>query len=195
MTHDFYRLFTNVEENSVIAIVPIDYIYLPKTVEEHQELILLDVNCDGVEGLVNESRRELNAFSWILFKSDELLSLEDQLLSFFANSMISVKSEIFFYFRDVEWDRILVKQIYRTNLMSSLSIEPIGIISMTDDFVDLRSTQITSRRRQNLGAIHLAASMVVTNNDTLNHLSDYQFVFFWIEFDSIWIFILYLTIP
>lgn len=43
-----------------------------------------------------------------------------------------------------------------------------------NSFTDLRSTKITSRRRQNLKRTNLKASMVITNNDTLNHLDDYQ---------------------
>lgn len=43
-----------------------------------------------------------------------------------------------------------------------------------NSFTDLRSTKITSRRRQNLRRTILKASMVITNNDTLNHLDDYQ---------------------
>lgn len=43
-----------------------------------------------------------------------------------------------------------------------------------NSFTDLRLVKITSRRRQNLRRTNLKASMVITNNDTLNHLDDYQ---------------------
>ena len=43
-----------------------------------------------------------------------------------------------------------------------------------NSFTDLRLIKITSRRRQNLRRTNLKASMVITNNDTLNHLDDYQ---------------------
>lgn len=43
-----------------------------------------------------------------------------------------------------------------------------------NSFQDLRLVKITSRRRQNLRLTNLKASMVITNNDTLNHLDDYQ---------------------
>lgn len=43
-----------------------------------------------------------------------------------------------------------------------------------NSFKDLRLVKITSRRRQNLRLTNLKASMVITNNDTLNHLDDYQ---------------------
>lgn len=42
-----------------------------------------------------------------------------------------------------------------------------------DTFKNLQSIGVTSRRRQNLRGSKLKASLVVTNNDTLNHLNDY----------------------
>lgn len=44
----------------------------------------------------------------------------------------------------------------------------------SDSFEDLRAERITSRRRRNLKGGEIKASMVVTNNETLNHLEDYQ---------------------
>lgn len=42
-------------------------------------------------------------------------------------------------------------------------------------FIDFRKTPITSRRRSNLFGLRLNASMVITDNDTLNHLTDYRY--------------------
>lgn len=47
-------------------------------------------------------------------------------------------------------------------------------LSINDTFIDLRLVKITSRRRRNLNGAKLKSSMVVTNNETLNHLEDYQ---------------------
>lgn len=67
----------------------------------------------------------------------------------------------------------IVEQIYRVDISMPLIQEQFGVIKNLE-FIDYRSTSITSRRRQNLFGLHLRASMVVTNNDTLNHLSDYR---------------------
>lgn len=40
--------------------------------------------------------------------------------------------------------------------------------------IDLRDIKITSRRRQNLQGSILNAAMVITNNDSLNHLEDHK---------------------
>lgn len=45
---------------------------------------------------------------------------------------------------------------------------------VNDTFKDLRKIKVTSARRRNLLGANLKASMVVTKNDTLNHLDDYQ---------------------
>lgn len=71
-------------------------------------------------------------------------------------------------------DSFAVKEVYRTGLNQTLLTESVGnVINAT--FIDKRTTTITSRRRQNLQGIQMRASMVVTNNDTLNHLTDYKY--------------------
>lgn len=45
---------------------------------------------------------------------------------------------------------------------------------VNNTFEDLRKVKVTSLRRRNLLGAKLKASMVVTNNDTLSHLEDYQ---------------------
>lgn len=70
-------------------------------------------------------------------------------------------------------DDLVIHQIYRIDMSMSLIFEPFGNIE-SGQFTDYRSTSITSRRRQNLSGLHLKASMVVTNNDTMNHLTDYR---------------------
>lgn len=58
----------------------------------------------------------------------------------------------------------LIEELYGKWISSSRKIE------------DMRKTAVTSRRRQNLKKALMKASMVVTNNDTLNHLTDYRLV-------------------
>lgn len=54
-----------------------------------------------------------------------------------------------------------------------LQIENFGVYEL-DGFTDERGTDGPVKRRQNLQGITLRASMVITNNDTLNHLGDYM---------------------
>lgn len=99
---------------------------------------------------------------------------ENRVLDLFQNYPILPSAEIFFFFTAND-DEILVKQIYRVAEDFPLIQEIYGKYSTKNDtFVDLRSHPVTSRRRRNLMGAQLNASLVVTHNDTLQHLHDYQ---------------------
>lgn len=99
---------------------------------------------------------------------------ENRVLDFFQNYPILPSAEIFFFFTAND-NEIFVKQIYRVAEDFPLIEEIYGKYSTKNDtFVDLRSHPVTSRRRRNLMGAQLNASLVVTHNDTLQHLHDYQ---------------------
>lgn len=81
--------------------------------------------------------------------------------------------EIFYLKKKNTFDNLIIHQMYRVDITMPLIVEIFGEIR-NGQFIDYRSNPITSRRRQNLFGLHLKASMVVTNNDTLNHLTDYR---------------------
>lgn len=178
----FFRQFTSAANSNTLILAPLDNLCLPKSAEEHQELILLDISCGETANLLNSSWHELNDLAWILFKSRTMQPMDDQILSNFANISILPKSEIFYCSKDSESDRIDIKQVYRTAIDEPLTIEWMGVISNNNEFTNLRSTHITSRRRQNLRGVNLKAAMVVTSSETLNHLNDYRFV---LTFDTL----------
>lgn len=57
--------------------------------------------------------------------------------------------------------------------MKSLIHEPFGKWDLKNGLIDCRSTRIISRRRKNLLGKVLIASIVLTNNDSINHMDDY----------------------
>lgn len=67
----------------------------------------------------------------------------------------------------------VIQQFYRISMAMPLIFENFGRIS-NGVFLDHRITPITSRRRSNLLGLCLNASMVITDNDTVNHLTDYR---------------------
>lgn len=75
--------------------------------------------------------------------------------------------------KDSEKNDFVIQQLYRVDMRMSLIVEQFGRIS-NGEFVDYRDTPITSRRRHNLFGLKLKASMVITDNDTLDHLTDYR---------------------
>lgn len=83
------------------------------------------------------------------------------------------KSEIFYLNFETGTNDIQIQQIYRIGISTPLIFESFGFIR-NDQFIDSRSSTITSRRRINLHGFNFRASMVITSNDTLNHLTDYR---------------------
>lgn len=90
----------------------------------------------------------------------------------FQNLSILPKSE-FFHVKKGNEDELLIQQLYRVEGTMPLIVEQFGRIS-NGTFIDQRDTSITSRRRHDLFGLHLKASMVITDNDTLEHLTDYR---------------------
>lgn len=99
--------------------------------------------------------------------------MEERIMQLFAAHPILPRSEIYFMEYKNQLDSFAIKEVYRTGLNRRALTSNIGNIT-SGIFYDIRNTSITSRRRQNLQGILLRASMVVTNNDTLNHLTDYK---------------------
>lgn len=114
---------------------------------------------------------ELNFF--IEFYRICLQEAESRLWQIFQNLTIPLNSEIYYVKKLATSDNFEIQQIYRIEMNMPLIIEQFGIIS-NEQFIDDRVTSITSRRRQNLFGLSLKASMVVTNNSTLQHLTDYR---------------------
>lgn len=101
--------------------------------------------------------------------------MEIAIQKMFSELPILLKSEVFYLF-DTETPEItMIKQLYRTHIDRPLIVESFGVVNLMDEiFVDYREVFVTSRRRQNLQGLVFNASMVITNNDTLKHLTDYQ---------------------
>lgn len=96
-----------------------------------------------------------------------------KLLEIFQDLPILPKAEIYCLNFHTNTFNIHVEMIYRIGQSEPLIVEPFGVI-INDEFVDYRSTNIISRRRQNFQGYNLRASIVVTENDTLTHLDDYR---------------------
>lgn len=98
------------------------------------------------------------------------------MIGIFKEIPISIKSEIYYFKHDLSTTQFHIQQVYRAGLMTPLIFEEIGLI-VENIFIDYRETAIASQRRQNLFGLNLNASMVVTNNETLLHLTDYRLVY------------------
>lgn len=64
----------------------------------------------------------------------------------------------------------ILRKIYR--LHDNIQVEPIGYWNKDEGFNNFEIEEITIRRRTNLKGISLNTCIVITNNDSLNHLTD-----------------------
>ncbi|XP_055628375.1 ionotropic receptor 75a-like [Toxorhynchites rutilus septentrionalis] len=83
-----------------------------------------------------------------------------------------VSSEIFILIRK-ETNHFVIQQVFKLSEQSTLNFEPFGMW-LNGSLVDERTAMVTSVRRLDLKGHTLRASMVITNMDTLNHLTDYK---------------------
>ncbi|GAB0092588.1 Ionotropic glutamate receptor [Sergentomyia squamirostris] len=141
--------------------------------EEHHTVILLDYDCPKVLDILGNASQSIYLnYKWILFNSNPEKDFQWKLDSF-EDLPIFSSSEIFILISDDE--NITVKQVYRHFLESKVKEEVFGIYQVEERiFEDQRKTGITSRRRQNVDRGLLRASLVITHNDSLNHLTDYR---------------------
>lgn len=66
------------------------------------------------------------------------------------------------------------QKVYRIEATTENIYENYGFWNKTNGLTDLRTTSILARRRKNLRGKLLTASVVLTNNDSVNHLTDYK---------------------
>lgn len=66
-------------------------------------------------------------------------------------------------------------QVYKTHKkMQSIYEEQFGTWDDVHGLIDKRSSRILSKRRHDMMGQTVSIAIVVTNNDSLNHLTDYQ---------------------
>lgn len=71
-----------------------------------------------------------------------------------------------------------IEQVFkREQTPDALVVEEFGSWSHGNGLQDSRETRILARRRRNLMGMQLIASMVILHNDSLNHLTDFKYIF------------------
>ncbi|XP_058832109.1 glutamate receptor ionotropic, kainate glr-3-like [Topomyia yanbarensis] len=128
---------------------------------------------------------------WIVMNRNELDC--NYFLEFFSDLRVLISNEIYYICASVKTDSFSIRQgdlqlkcyhfvkqvtsqnisVYRYSLETDLIVELFGYWRH-GVIKKLQSTSISAVRRQNMNHFKLRASMVVTQNDTLNHLEDYR---------------------
>uniref|UniRef100_A0A182SYQ8 Ionotropic receptor 75a N-terminal domain-containing protein n=1 Tax=Anopheles maculatus TaxID=74869 RepID=A0A182SYQ8_9DIPT len=156
-------------------------VLLDEDAESHQTMIVLDLRCNGSERvLANAGQRLYLNYRWLLMDStvsSDLFTVEHY-LDVLKDLPVLVSSEVFVMLKE-DVDSIRFLQVYRVSRHTKLLTESYALWTRSTDggrgqMQDLRTQKVTSVRRKNLHGHHLRASMVITNPDTMNHLTDYK---------------------
>ncbi|XP_035786602.1 ionotropic receptor 75a-like [Anopheles albimanus] len=158
---------------------------LDDDIEGHQTLIVLDLRCDASERLLLEAGARLyTKFRWLLVDSRVVTAPDWQqwqassYLELLKHCPVLVSSEVFAIVHENE-HAVRVVQVYRVTRDTELLVEDflrwrtdVNGARMVRE--DLRTERVTAVRRQNLRGHTLRASMVITNPETIHHLTDYR---------------------
>lgn len=112
-------------------------------------------------------------YSWIVFGHQETVSeLQKLFKQVFEGAPILTDSKIYFLLSENKF-LVKVQEVFRYVMESPLNFENFGYFE-GQSFHNLRTLKVDSIRRKNLNGITLRASLVITNNDSINHLYDYK---------------------
>lgn len=164
----------SINSDHQIVVTNTNFENIPQSIEEHFEIVIVDFQCDGADDVLMNANEKLMNYIWIIMDTLSSDEVAGDIWPIFQNISILPKSEIFYLSKESAANGWMVHQVYKTGLETPLIVERFGEITEQWQFIDYRRTTIASRRRQNLLGLRLKASMVVTHNDTLDHLTDYQ---------------------
>ncbi|CAB0036135.1 unnamed protein product [Trichogramma brassicae] len=143
------------------------------TLESHRSLFILDLDCsdDMIERLVEAAdagRLFSTPYKWLLITQNQNVSSFSRLL---ASRDIYPSSDVVV----VSSRAGRVVSVYRTSKESGeLLIEDRAHWDRGGRALSLLGDVVAWRRRKNLRGTALKSSLVITNKDTINHLTDYQ---------------------
>ncbi|XP_001651553.2 glutamate receptor 2 [Aedes aegypti] len=149
-------------------------------INDHQTFLIVDINCPNTRHLLAAAGKLLYIkYRWLILNTglSEMnhLSPEEQkqlFLDKLVDLPLLISSEIFLLIKEQD-GLYRIGQIFKQSTDAPLDVEPLGTWS-NGSMVDNRRTQVTSIRRLNLNGHTLKASLVITNPDTLHHLTDYK---------------------
>ncbi|XP_055919470.1 glutamate [NMDA] receptor subunit 1-like [Eupeodes corollae] len=178
---EFYRRFSQLDghngsRNYQASISDANLMNFPNGIlEEHQYLIIVDLNCNQTQRLLFEVGSKLtHRFKWIVLDSVSQLERDSDelILETFKNLEVTPSSEVYCLAKIEEYSGTVIKQVYRKSMEQELILELFGFCRNTTSLNLTRNSHISSIRRRNLEGLKLRASLVLTHNDSTNHLTD-----------------------
>ncbi|XP_049294901.1 ionotropic receptor 75a-like [Anopheles funestus] len=155
---------------------------LDEDVDNHQTMVIVDLRCNGSDRLLANAEQHLYLnYRWLLIDSTEnpaTFTIEHYLEAL-KELPVLVSSEVFVMLKE-DNNSIRFVQVYRVSRSTELLTENYALWKRSTigvdvgQMIDLRTQKVTSVRRKDLRGHPLRASMVITNPDTMNHLTDYK---------------------
>ncbi|KAJ8676245.1 hypothetical protein QAD02_012031 [Eretmocerus hayati] len=141
--------------------------------DAHRQLFLLDLDCPDSAELIRRANAEsmfATPFKWFAFATDA--SDDNVVTELFSEMDLYPSSDLILWQRGQSSGRLV--SIYRTDVNDSLRMEERGHWDEGKMQLDVVDDRVASRRRRNLYGALVRSSLVVTEPDTLNHLTDYK---------------------
>ncbi|XP_058789506.1 ionotropic receptor 75a-like [Phymastichus coffea] len=144
----------------------------------HQTIIFLDLKCPRASEVLlkaNNSEMFSAPYKWIILQDVEDLNgncTDNCVLEQFKSYNMYPDSNVLIL-QKLTKKFIRILSIYRPSSVRNMIVENLGHWSSTDG-MKWYNMKIVSHRRKNLQKTPLKSSLVITNPDTLNHLTDYQ---------------------
>ncbi|XP_020292987.1 protein PTHB1-like [Pseudomyrmex gracilis] len=153
---------------------------------KHQNLHTLDLDCDYAAEILRQAhlkRMFVAPTKWLLLQDRRgrkidntrnvtLLGDDDSLTEIFQNLAVYPDSDVVLA-RRFDGDFLELTSVYRPSPQKSVIWENRGNWTITSG-LKMRTFDVASARRRNLRQTALKSSIVITNPDTINHLTDFE---------------------
>lgn len=146
--------------------------------DAHHILVLLNLACEDIEEQITASMTKFNSnYRWLLLNNLDMSAIQERALEIFANLPILHESQIYLVANREEESYFELKRIYRNSLTTQPILEPIlvgNVESYTFNWTrNSPAVAIARQQPPGLAGTLVNASLVITHNDSLNHLTDY----------------------
>ncbi|KAG5344282.1 GRID2 protein, partial [Acromyrmex heyeri] len=149
---------------------------------EHQNLYVLDLNCDYAIKILRQAHSKkmfIAPMKWLLLQDRRMLidnanitSTYDN-LEIFEDLAIYPDSDVVFA-RRFDSDFLQLTSVYRPSPQRTVIWENRGNWTIQNG-LQMSTFDVASARRRNLQQSHLKSCLVMTNPDTINHLTDFKY--------------------
>lgn len=174
----FNRELTGGDVSQSVLVRHVSSLNEVNEVDAHQVLLLLNLACPNIKEEISDSVQKFNAnYRWLLLDTAELSQTEQTTVELFANTPILHGSQIYFLANFLE-ESFEFHRIYRNSPVTELILEDVlagnletGTFNWTREHH--HSVAIARQQSPGLAGTLVTASLVITHNDSLNHLTDY----------------------